>query len=178
MKIEYALSKDDYLLYYLYTASKSKTINKNRVRALYIPPVFYILLGVFLSFSDKSLTGVVIFGLTSILWIIIYPGYQKKRYKNYYSKYIDEKYAEIIDSPNEIEFYDENILTKNKTGESKIKTTELKKLIQFKNHFIFELNDKNSFILPKTSIDNESEFLSSLKKYDLEYIDEIQWEWK
>ena len=178
MKIKYKLSKEDYLLYYLYTASKSKTVNRNRTRALYIPPVFYILFGSFLSIYDSSMTGVIIFGLTSILWIIFYPGYQRKKYKNYYLKFINEKYSKLIDIPNEIEFQNEYLLTRNKTGESKIKASELRQIIKLKDHFILELSDKNSFIIPKKSINNESEFLSSLKKYDKEYIDQVQWEWK
>lgn len=178
MKIEYSLSISDFLTYQLYTATKSKNINKNRHNAKLIPPVFFIFIGIYLSYRDNSPIGLVMFAVLSVLWFVFYPKYQKHKYEKHYKRHIDENYANRIDISTSIEFNTEYVISINKTGESKIKTSELKKLIELKSHFLIELNDKQTLIIPKTAIKEIERFKTKISDLNISYEDNTKWDWK
>lgn len=178
MKIEYSLDKSDFLTYQLYAASKSKNIKKNRRNAKLIPPVFFILVGTYLSYRDNSPIGLIMFVVLSFLWFIFHPKYQKYKYVNHYKKHIDENYANRINIITTIEFDKEYITSKNKIGESKIKTSELSKMIELKSHYLFELLDKQALIIPKRAIDNNERFKTEMYNNNILSDNKTNWEWK
>lgn len=61
---------------------------------------------------------------------------------------------------------------------SKINRTELKELIETKDHFYIKLSTDLSLIVPKHSIENETEFKNRITELGAEYVDELNWEWK
>ena len=69
------------------------------------------------------------------------------------------------------------IISINKTGESKIKTTELNKLIELENHFLIELKDKQALIIPKKDIKDIVGFKSVMQNLSLPLMDETEWKW-
>lgn len=178
MKIEYSLDKSDFLTYQLYAATKSKNIKKNRRNARLIPPVFFIIVGIYLSFRDNSPIGLVIFFVLSVLWFIFYPKYQKYKYEKHYKKHIDENYANRINISTTIEFDKEYITSINKIGKSKIKTSEIRKMIELKNHFLFDLLDKQALIIPKIAIEDIESFKTEMRRLNISNEDKTNWEWK
>ncbi len=178
MKIEYILSKSDFLTYQLYAATKSKSIIKNRRNAKLIPPVFFICIGIYLSIRDNSAFGLIMFIILSTLWFVFYPKYQKYKYEKHYKNFIDENYKNRIDIITSIEFESDYVTSINKTGEGKIKTSELRKLIELRNHFFIELNDKQTLIIPKMAIAEIERFKKKIVDLNISYEDSITWEWK
>lgn len=178
MKIEYSLDKSDFLTYQLYAASKSKNIKKKRRNAKLIPPVFFILVGIYLSYRDNSPIEIVIFVVLSILWFIFYPKYQKYKYEKHYKKHIDENYSNRINISTSIKFNKKYITSGNKIGESKIKTSEIKKMIELKNHYLFELLDKQALIIPKRAIEDNEKFNTEMHSLNISSENKTNWKWK
>ena len=66
---------------------------------------------------------------------------------------------------------------KDFTSETKISGTELKELIETKNHFFIKLTTDLSLNVPKRSIENQAEFKKRVTKLGAEYVDELNWKW-
>jgi len=178
MKINYKLTNSDFLEYQLYASSKSESQNKKRKNYRFLGPIIFLVYGFYLSNRDKNLTGIITFGIGGILWFIFYPKYIKWRYKNHFKKHVDENYKNRINKPVEIDFDENSMKAKDFTTESRINGTELKELIETKDHFFIKLATDLSLIVPKHSIENKTEFKKRVTELGAEYVDELNWEWK
>lgn len=177
MKINYKLTNKDFLEYQLYTSSKSELLKKRRFRFQIVIPLIYVLFGLYFAFiNGDNIIGIVFAGI-GILWFALYPIYSKWRYKKYYQKHVEENYKNRINIPIEIDFDENSVIAKDFTTESKIKGTELKELIETKNHFFIKLATDLSLIIPKHSIEDLTEFKKRVTELGAEYVDERNWEW-
>ncbi|MBL7560710.1 YcxB family protein [Olleya sp. YSTF-M6] len=104
--------------------------------------------------------------------------YSKWRYKRHFQKHVEENYKNRINKPVEIDFDENSVNAKDFTSESKINGTELKELIETKDHFFIKLTTDLSLIVPKHSIENQTEFKKRVTELGAEYVDELNWEWK
>ena len=100
------------------------------------------------------------------------------QYKNHFKKHVEENYKNRINKPVEININENSVNAKDFTSESKISGTELKELIETKNHFFIKLTTDLSLILPKHAIENKAEFKKHITELGAEYVDELNWEWK
>ncbi|QXP78751.1 MULTISPECIES: YcxB family protein [Winogradskyella] len=178
MKINYELTNSDFLEYQLYTSSKSESHKKKRFRSRYIVFILYTLIGLYFAYKNdnKAIGGIIAsFGL---LWFAFYPMYAKWNYKRHFKKHVEENYKNRINKPVEIDFDENSVNAKDFTSESKINGTELKELIETKNHFFIKLTTDLSLIVPKHSIENQTEFKKRVTDLGAEYVDELNWEWK
>lgn len=178
MKINYQLTNSDFLEYQLYTSSKSESHKKKRKNNRIIGPILFLVYGVYLIKKDENYIGIIVFGIAAILWFIFYPKYSKWRYKNHFQKHVKENYKNRINKPVEIDFDENSVNAKDFTSESKINGTELKELIETKNHFFIKLTTDLSLIVPKHSIENQTEIKKHVIELGAEYVDEMNWEWK
>lgn len=178
MNINYKLTNSDFLEYQLYTSSKSESHKKKRRNNRFIGPILFLPYGLYLLNKDKNYVGLTIFGISAVLWFIFYPQYSRRRYKNHFQKYVEENYKNRIDKSVEIDFDENSVNTKDFTSESKINGTELKELIETKNHFFIKLTTDLSLIVPKHSIKNQAEFKNRVIGFGAEYVDELNWKWK
>ncbi|HMC01955.1 MAG TPA: YcxB family protein, partial [Flavobacteriaceae bacterium] len=116
--------------------------------------------------------------ITAILWFVFYPMYSKWRYKRHFKKHVEENYKNRINKPVVIDFSENSVNAKDFTSETKINGTELKELIETKNHFFIKLTTDLSLIVPKHSIKNRTEFKKRVTEFGAEYVDELNWKWK
>jgi len=178
MNINYQLTNTDFLEYQLYTSSKSELHKKRRFRSRIIIPIIYILFGLYLANKNQNNGIGIVFAGVGILWFAFYPKYAKWRYKRHFAKYVEETYKNRINKLVEIDFDENSVNAKDFTSESKINGTELKELIETKNHFFLKLTTDLSIIVPKNAIDNKSEFKKLVTELGAEYVDELNWKWK
>ena len=177
MNLNYKLTNSDFLEYQLYTSSKSESHKKKRRNSRIIGPILFLVYGLYLINKDKNYIGITVFGIAAILWFIFYPKYSKWRYKNHFKKHVEENYKNRINTPVEIDFNESSLNAKDFTAESKINGTELKELVETKNHFFIKLTTDLSLIVPKHSIENKTEFKKRVTGLGAEYVDELNWEW-
>ena len=178
MNVHYQLSNSDFLEHLLYTSSKSKMDNKKRFRTRIRIPVVYILLALFFYFKNENPTSAIIFSGIAVLWFFLYPTYSKWSYKKHLQKHVEVNYKNRINKPVEISFDQNSMFVKDFTSESRIDGTELKELIETKNHFFIKLTTDLSLIIPKSSIENQIEFKKDVIDLGAIYVDELNWVWK
>ena len=177
MKLNYSLTNADFLEYQLYTSSKSRSQKRKRRNNRIVTPILFLLYGLFLSKKDDNYSALLIFGIIAALWLIFYPKYSQWRYKNHFKKHIEENYKNRIDKFVEICFDENSMNTKDLASESKINGSEIKELIETKNHFFIKLKSEISMIVPKHAITNQIEFKKLLTEMGAEYVDELNWQW-
>ena len=178
MNINYKLTNSDFLEYQLYASSKSELHKKRRFRSRIIIPIIYLLFGLYLAYKNQDKVIGIIFIVIAVIWFILHPLYSKWRYKKHFQKHIEENYKNRINKPVEINFDENSLNIKDFTSESKINGTELKKLIETKNHFFIKLTTDLSLIVPKNTVENQIEFKKRVTELGAEYVNELDWKWK
>lgn len=178
MNLNYKLSNLDFLEYQLYTSSKSKLHKKKRFRSRIIVPIIYLLLGLYTVNKNQDNRIGIIFVAIAVIWFLFYPMYSKWRYKKHFQKHVKENYKNRIDKQVSIDFDKKSMNVKDFTSESKINGTELKELIETKNHYFIKLTTDLSLIIPKEAVTDKLEFKKRITDFGAEYIDELNWEWK
>ncbi|WNH11526.1 YcxB family protein [Thalassobellus suaedae] len=178
MTLEYSLTNDDFLEHQLYEASKSKRIKSKRFKIRIINPVLFIILGIFSYLSDNKLFFPLIMLVFAVLWFFLYPIRAKKNHIKHYKNHIKDNYKNRIDKLVKLEFNENYIHMHDDTSESKIKTSEIKSLIELKNHFLLKLNTDMSLIIPKRVIENVNVFKEKISELKTPIIDELNWTFK
>lgn len=178
MKLNYKLTNSDFLQYHLYASSKSALHKKRRFQTQIIIPVIYILTGIYFMIKYDSYVIIAAFSAIAILWFAFYPKYSGWSYKKHFRKHIEENYKNRINTPAEIEFVADGVLTKDHTSESRIKGSEIKNLIEIKNHYFLKLSTDLFIIIPKQVIKNEAEFKEKVTALGVQYVNELDWKWK
>ncbi|KPH13105.1 YcxB family protein [Chryseobacterium sp. ERMR1:04] len=180
-KFTYSLNEDDYLNYQLFAASKSKNIRKKRLRNRFLPAIFFVVLGLVPRF-DFTEIFTQIYILIGILWIFLYPIWDKKLYYNHYKKYIKENYKNNFDKTLELAITENEIYAKDNSTESKTNLQELEEINEVPQAIYFKFKSSHSLILPKNkinvSIDSKQFFKELSKKYSINYNEFSDWEWK
>jgi len=178
MTLNYKLTSSDFLEYQLYASSKSIIQKKRRRNSRIIAPILFLLYGFYLTKKDENYIGISVFAVTATIWFICYPLYSKWRYKKHFEKHVKENYSNRINKPVEIIFNESSLNIKDFTSESKIHGTELKELIETKNHFFIKLTTDLSLIIPKRTVENQTEFKERLVRFGAAYVDEVNWQWE
>ncbi|QNK78200.1 YcxB family protein [Winogradskyella sp. PAMC22761] len=178
MNINYQLTNSDFLEYQLYTSSKSELHKKRRFRSRIIVPIIYLLFGLYSAITNENIGLGIVFVVIAILWFSLYPKYSKWKYGRHFKKHVEENYKNRINKLVEIDLNENSVNVKDFTSESKINGNELKELIETKDHFFIKLTTDLSLIIPKHSIENQTEFKKCVTELGAEYVDELNWEWK
>ncbi|WP_268225708.1 YcxB family protein [Sinomicrobium oceani] len=177
MNLNYKLTLSDFLEYQLYASSKSDIHKKRRRNSRVIVPILFLLYGLYLTKKDQNHIRILVFGITAISWFVFFPFYSKWRYKRHFEKHVKENYKNRINTPVEIDFDENSVYTKDFTSESKINGNELKELIETRNHFFIKLTTDLALIVPKHSIENQTEFKKIVTELGAKYVDELNWKW-
>jgi hypothetical protein len=72
--LDYELTENDYLVFQLYLASKSKNIIRKRILSILLTPICWIITSIILqNLFNLDINIVLIMSIMSALWLIIYP---------------------------------------------------------------------------------------------------------
>ena len=178
MTLKYALQKEDYLQYQLYTASKLASTKKNRQKSRLLVPLVLLAFGIYSYFKKPESVGFVVYPLTAALWYLIYPFFSARRYKKYYDKHIDETYQGRIGRQATLSFNPDHIYSEEDQNEGKIAIKELVELVEIATHFFIVLKSGLSLIIPKQHISDRERFLAMMNNYGLSHTKEVDWKWK
>ncbi len=181
MRIDYKIDENDFLTHQLFIASKSDRIRKKRQRNKIIVPLIYVAFGILFLLQDKvALT--IIFFVIGLLWIFVYPLWERRHYIKHYKNFIKENYKDRFDRIATLEFSNDYILAKDNGGESKVLTTEIEEICEIPTTIFVRLKGGISFILPKEKLvefDNVKVRLKELANHlKIKYETDEKWEWK
>lgn len=173
-----AFTKEDYLEYQLYTASKSKRVKQNRIKNWLIISGSFLLIGVAFYQGGNNFMAFY-FAIVAVISLIFYPFYQRKRYKDHYRKYVNDIHNYEVTC--DIEINSKFVHTKDITGESKMNISEVVEINETGKYFFVKFSSNQSLILPKHSFNYESLFaeLSEIASLNNMVINkELDWKWK
>lgn len=182
MTLIYKIDEKDYLIYQLFTASKSDNIKKKRQKSKIIIPLIYLAFGLFYSFYNINYALGVIFFIVSCLWYFLYPMWEKRHYIKHYKKFIVENYKNCIDKVINFEINNEFLFASSNGSESKILTTEIVVINEIPSSIFIKLKSGQSFIFPKSKITNINEVKTRLitlaSQLKIPYTIDDNWKWK
>lgn len=173
-------NEEDYLLYSLYLASKSKEIAKNIRKLQYIPPIFFAFVFI-LSYFQSFNAGIFFFGLLTIAWPI---NYRKRSLRGGYTKvYRAQIKEQIADSPfkeYKLVLTDKNISLKSIEVEANIDVSVVRSLIELPNFFIIMIKQEQGYLISKKlNPIGTREILTDWAEFiGVEYLNELDWKLK
>lgn len=181
IEYKYIIEKEDCLQQQLFAASKSKLISKTRYKTKVVIPLFYLIIGLGFYMVDQTTSGILFVGI-GILWYFIYPLYLRKKYFNYYAKYIDENYTNRFGKVESLAFEEEYIISKTFVGESKMKISEIVEISEISDYYYLKFSIGSTLIIPKNFVNNSIELEHEIKKiaarYNIEHIVNLEWKWR
>jgi hypothetical protein len=175
--------ENDFLTYQLYTASKTPRIKKARVRGWILTIVLFLCLA-FLFFESSNAFLGYYFLLLSVVSLPLYPIYSRWRYKKHYKKYIADTYKGKFGVPCTIQIENDVIVTKDATGEFKIKTTEVEVVNEIKDFYFVKMKSGMSLIVNKVKTDPQEleilvdQLMELVEKRGVQYNRELDWKWR
>lgn len=176
MTFEFKLYAQDFLDFQLFTASKSVRINKKKRNGRLLLTIGAVVVGLYFYFSDNFFMTLYC-GLIAILTALFYSKYFKWRHKQHYKAFIKENYSKQFDQITQLEFREDVLLTKDKTGESKINLSEIVSVDETKKHFFLKISTGLTLIIPKNQIELPSAFSNHLQSLGMKINNEKNWTW-
>lgn len=181
MKVNFILDDIDYLQYHLYTASKSERIKNQRKKNRIFTSLAFLSLS-FLFYTTEFKFFMYYFAVISVLSFILYPIYSKKRFYNYYKKYILDIYKNRFDNLCIISFDELNIIASDSTGESSLKLSAIEEITETGQYIYLKIKTGGSLMIPKLKIENLNivqTYLEDLAvKLKINFNKELNWRWK
>ncbi len=183
MKIEYSLSKEDFLTHNLFAASKSKIIAKRRFSNRLIPALAYLCFGMFVYFIQgrQNIGYLTAFTGISFIWFFFSTFYQRWIYKKYYSKFIDTNYKDRIGELSKIGIEEDMLKIENSSNIGNLNLNEVVSIEEISTHAFLNLKSKVSIILPKkmAGAENIAKFIEEIEnKRGIKTIKNLEWRWK
>ncbi len=181
MTITYSLSENDFLTHQLYGASMSERIMKKRRRTRLIAPLAYVLIGLFYLIVSRQAAAIFLF-VTAILWYLIYPLWERRRYVRHYQAYIRENFRDRIGKPLKLTIGEEDLFAEEGDIESKMPLSELGSMIEISEAIYLKLKTGEAIVLPKSQMENLGALKEKLKslaaKLDIPYVLNDEWQWR
>lgn len=177
MKLNYELSNEDFIIYQLYTSSRSKIYRRKRAWSRAIIPVCYAIYGIFRLATDGNyLIGCLFLALAAV-WFQLYPIYSKWKYRKLFSNHLQNNYEELSDMNMEIIINKNSVDVKDYASKSNIKANEFQNLIELVDYFILNMFKGRSFIIPKSAIKDHDSFKQKIAVMKIDYLNELNWKW-
>lgn len=180
MKIEYKTERVDFIVFQLFSASKSDRIKRTRKRTRTVVPIIYVIVGLLLFLISDIVPGLVFFGI-GVAWYLIMPYYLKSKHRRHYENHIDENYKGRFGKQVVLVFEDEFFTATDYLGESKLKIREITEINEIKDYIFMKLSSGDSLIIPITRISNQSELNSIISKItsdlNINHNVDLNWKW-
>ena len=179
MKVEFIASKEDYLHYHLFFASKFAGIHSKTKTYQLLASLIYAALGMIFYFIGQT-PLIFVFIITAILWYFLYPKMIKKKYLKTYSTFVDEEYRLLIQQPCNVEINDKVILYNAPDSNVCKRINEIELVYESGTHFFIEFNDKHRIKKSKTwkaEQDITVFFNNILENHNIPVYRDVNWKW-
>jgi len=159
MKIDYQLTKQDYVDFNMNYMSNSKTVKKLFIAQRYIVPIIFLLI----PFVMIRVTSIPlrywfdIFLVSSVLWILFYPKYFKWTTSKRMLKMLDEGENTDMLGKRSLTLTEEGIMDSSTLSESKTDWNVIEKITQTQKHIFIFISSAAAYILPVRVFKSENE---------------------
>lgn len=170
MKIEYKLTKEDYIQYNLYYMDTSDTVRKSLFRQRYITSLVFLVFPFIMGLVSNIPLWywLAVFILAYILWVAYYPRYFRSYSKKRIQKMMEEGKSEKLLGLHSMELTEEGITETTSYGVSKISWTMMERIDETDLYIYIFFNAFTAFVVPLRifkSEDEKNEFLAIIKKH-------------
>ena len=151
MKLDYELTKQDYIAYNLFHMTYSKTARRLLRMQRYLIPVIFLLLPFFIArVSDIPLWyWMITFLITSIVWIFLFPKRMQKNIAGRVSKGLLGKRS--------LSLTEEGILEISESRESKSKWDAVENLVETQEYIFIYISSIMAYVIPSRAFTSEAE---------------------
>jgi hypothetical protein len=168
LKVEFNLTKDDYIAFNMYYLENSATIKRTLfIHRYFVSLVFLVLPFLLAAVSDVPfMIWLVLYGLAFILWIIFYPRYFMSITKKRIIKMIDEGKNSHMFGFRSITLTETGVEETKEHGESKTAWSSIEKVEELQDYLYIFVGSLNAYIVPDRAFDNDeqkNEFLQILR---------------
>lgn len=170
MKVQYELTKEDYISFNMHHLNNSKTGKQALLKQRFIVPMVYIFIPFILAriTSISLLFWLLPFLILIVLWIAFYPRYFRSYTRKNIIKMLDEGKNEAMFGTVSLELKELGMVEDSKLGESKINWSSVEKIDETKDYIYIYISSINAIVIPMrtfSSIKEKNEFLSLIKSY-------------
>lgn len=165
MEINYNITEETYMEFYLFQAKNSKAIRKSMMTQRFLTPLLYLVGAVIVSYildMHLSIMGIpfLIFGF---LWMLFFPVHFNRQIKRTARKMIREGKNEGVLGKHSMVFTDEGLKETNATGETKVAWVWIQDLKEDESNFYLYHTGITGFIVPKKDLMNVDDIRSLLQ---------------
>lgn len=178
LELHFKLTKEDYLNFQLYAASRNPRIKKQRLRGRIFASLLFLIFGITTLVIDSFLKY--IYFSATIFVFFLYPLYTKWFYKRHFRKYIEQTFDPDNDSITLL-FSDSALEAKDKKATSSMKLQDLLSFTETSDYFYLQVSKAVYFILPKERVPAEEVRIylqDRSKALNIPYKEELDWKWK
>lgn len=176
MTFEYSIKEHDYLDFQLYAASQSERIQKKKRNGHLFISIGSLAFALLFYWKGKLAMSIYM-GLVAVAAGIFFPKYFNWRYKKHYASFIKAEYAKRFGLLGTIEVSEEGVHAQDKTGEVKVKRSEIIQAVETERHFFVEISTGISLIIPKRDIENPDDLKEKFRALEIIVKDQRDWSW-
>lgn len=176
MTLNYTLSENDYLEYYLHNYSNSAQAGKKFIRS-YIVVILFAVIGTVLGLINKNSELSIAMGLWLIVTILFYPKYYRFQIRKHYKRHIKENHFHRVDKPIRLEFKEDHIFAQDHSGESKTFYTAIEQVDETSHLFLLKLGPSLAYLIPKSQLENPESLRNSLSQLGLKVVPQSSNKW-
>jgi len=154
MEIEYELTEEDVVAFNLYHVKHSKVGKKSLQWQRYVSPLIFLLFAYFLSIFTDMQRGPLFatFGLTAILWVMLYPKYFYFHIARQVGKMLKGGKNEGLVGKHTMNMNKAGIHDKTVVGETNVEWIGVKDLIEDAEYFYIYTSTVSAYIIPKRDV--------------------------
>lgn len=159
MKIDYELSKYDYLDFNMNYMSNLKTGKKVFIAQRYITPIVFFIVALIMTKATSIPQGDSFKGaaLCYVLWAIFYPRYFNWASSKRILKMLDENGSEGMMGDHSLTLTERSIINSTPRGDSRTDWKNIKKIIETQKHIFIFISAESAYILPARVFKDENE---------------------
>lgn len=169
MRIDYDLTREDYLAYSIHHMEHSKSIKRSLfIQRYLLSLIFFVFPFIMANATEVPLAfWLAAYTIIYILWVIYYPRYFVRSTKKRITKMINEGKNENLFGAYSIALTEDGVEQTSKTGESSVTWGGIERIDETKDHIFIYLSSVSAYVIPIRAFDNEEqkkEFMRILRR--------------
>ena len=181
MTLNYSLSEQDFLQFHLFTASKTKRVQKSRKVSWLLFTGLFLVVGL-LNLGDDNLFSKYYWFVVAIAFFFLFPIYHGYKLKKAYSKFVKDTYKNRIGERCEMEINQDTIAMKDVSGSCDLNLDQLEGITETAQYIFVKVKSGVSVVMAKQQIDEVEKLITLLKEIakerGVDYTVELNWKWK
>lgn len=153
-RIEYQLTEDDLVQFYVYYLSISDYQRKQRNKQRIGLPVFYLAIAA-LFLLVKLYLAATILVLFSAGWFLFFPAWARKKHRKHYEKHVKEVAGDELSKPRVLELREDGIFSSSHLGEAKYAYSAVDRIVDHEGYTYIFIGKGMALVLPHDRIPQE-----------------------